>query len=169
MPNVLLFFIAALVVGCALGVVAHRDPVVSALFLTAHLLGVGALFLALTQQFLAVAQVLVYAGAIMVVFIFAVTMLSPKEDPLRFSLQKGYAVTGFVASAILFGCLTMVTYTAGLESRVGLGTPTLKPVQQFALDLFGPYLLPFEGTAFLLLVAFIGAILLGGRRPDSDS
>ncbi len=152
----------------AVGVVVSKEAVTSALFLTVHLLGVGSLFLALTHQFLAVAQLLVYAGAVMVVFLFAVTTLSPNEPPVRLFEKTGVSAAGVLAGLGVFGALTMGLKTGLLD---GLPIPTdhkLSTVESFAMDLFGPYLLPFEGTAFLLLVALIGAMILGGRRQIGD-
>ena len=168
MPDLVLVIVAIVTVVCAFGVIASREAVHSALFLTVHLLGVGALFLSLTHQFLAVAQLLVYAGAVMVIFMFAVTTLSPKEEPLRFFPLRPLPMMGFAAGAVVFGLLIRVFSSASLNDRLPLTGFELVPIQDFALDLFGPFLLPFEGTAFLLLVALIGAVILGGRRQRGD-
>lgn len=167
MPDILLVPVGLLAVICALGVILSRDTVYSALFLTAHLIGVGVLYLALTHQFLAVAQVLVYAGAVMVVFVFAVTTLSPKEDPLKFSEQKGIFGIALVSTLTLFASVTMGFFSASITNFAPTDSAQLQPIQQFALDLFGPYLLPFEATVFLLLVALIGAMILGRKRQDN--
>ncbi len=167
MHDVFLIGAALITVVCAVGVIASKEAVNSALFLTAHLLGVGSLFLALTHQFLAVAQMLVYAGAVMVVFMFAVTTLSPKEDPFK-SLDNIPSMVGLLAGLGAFAALAF-TFSQGVTTDSA--TPkehSLVTVQSFALDLFGPYLLPFEGTAFLLLVALIGSVTLGGRRQPGD-
>lgn len=168
MPDPLLILAALLTVFCAFGVIMSREAVHSALFLTIHLLGVGSLFLALTHQFLAVAQLLVYAGAVMVVFMFAVTTLSPKEDPLQLFPLKPLNVFGILAGGAAFGLLLLSLGRADLSDRLPPADSSLVTIQSFALDLFGPFLLPFEGTAFLLLVALIGAVLLGGRRQLGD-
>jgi NADH-quinone oxidoreductase subunit J len=168
MHDVFLVLGALITVLCAVGVVASREAVHSALFLTAHLLGVGSLFLALTHQFLAVAQLLVYAGAVMVVFMFAVTTLAPKEDPLSFGHLQPKSLVGLLSGAVAFAMLMLVTRTANLAAGAPPEGEGLVTIQQFALDLFGPFLLPFEGTAFLLLVALVGAMILGGRRQLGD-
>lgn len=168
MPDLILVLVAIVTVFCAIGVIASREAVHSALFLTAHLVGVAVLFLALTHQFLAAAQVLVYAGAVMVVFMFAVTTLSPKEEPLRFFPLHPLPVMGFGAGMVMFGLLLRTFSVSQLSERLPAGGDELVPIQSFALDLFGPFLLPFEGTAFLLLVALIGAVILGGRRQRGD-
>lgn len=167
MPDFLLGLAALLTVFAAFGVITSREAVHSALFLTVHLLGVGTLFLALTHQFLAVAQLLVYAGAVMVVFMFAVTTLSPKEEPLRLLPINWKAFGGVLAGLAVFAALWVSIGRSGVNERLA-PAGGLIPVQTFALDLFGPFLLPFEGTAFLLLVALIGAVILGGRRQLGD-
>ncbi len=167
MNDIFLLGAALITVVCAVGVIASKEAVYSALFLTAHLLGVGSLFLALTHQFLAVAQMLVYAGAVMVVFMFAVTTLSPKEDPFKM-LDNVPSMAGLLAGLGAFAALAF-TFRQGIGIEAAASKErSLVTVQDFALDLFGPYLLPFEGTAFLLLVALIGAVILGGRRQPGD-
>ncbi len=168
MPDILLALAGLITVFCAFGVILAKEPVHSALFLTVHLLGVGSLFLALTHQFLAVAQLLVYAGAVMVVFMFAVTTLSPKEDPLQLWPLKGTSVAGISVGLFCCGLLWTTVQRQALYDRVAPAGHELVTIQSFALDLFGPFLLPFEGTAFLLLVALIGAVILGGRRQLGD-
>lgn len=167
-----LFFalLAAVTVFAAIGVIASREAVHSALCLTLHLLGVGALYLGLHHQFLAVAQMLVYAGAVMVVFMFAVTTLSPAEEPLKLLGQNGLPIVGIGIGLMTFGGLFWSFSISSLQARMPSGTNPegLVPVKDFAYDLFGPFLLPFEGTAFLLLTALVGAIILGGRRQVGD-
>jgi NADH-quinone oxidoreductase subunit J len=165
----------------AIGVISSKEAVHSALYLTVHLLGIAGLFLHLHHQFLAVAQMLVYAGAVMVVFIFAVTTLSPEEEPLKLLDQNGLPLVGVGAGFFAFvglfwtyqtsSKLTEMHATAekiALAEKAADTLPELTPASHFAYDLFGPYLLPFEGTAFLLLTALVGAIILGGRRQIGD-
>lgn len=168
MNEFLLILAGLITIFAAVGVIVSKEAVTSALFLTVHLLGVGSLFLALTHQFLAVAQLLVYAGAVMVVFLFAVTTLSPNEPPVKLFEKSGVSAAGVVAGLGVFGALTMGLKSGRLENLHDPSGAELSTVQSFAMDLFGPYLLPFEGTAFLLLVALIGAMILGGRRQLGD-
>lgn len=181
MSDFLVLFASLVTLGAAIGVISSKEAVHSALYLTVHLLGIAGLFLALQHQFLAVAQMLVYAGAVMVVFIFAVTTLSPDEEPLKLLDQNGLPLVGVGAG--LFGFFGLFwTYNqsstvaqmhqaaeaAAQANQADGALPNLAPASQFAYDLFGPYLLPFEGTAFLLLTALVGAIILGGRRQIGD-
>jgi NADH-quinone oxidoreductase subunit J len=142
------------------GVALSPQAVHSALFLTCNLLCVAVLYLLMSLHFLGAAQLLVYAGAIMVVFLFAVTVLAP-EDEMVGKWNDSYRITGVIVAAILGACLVLVNSTAVLHD---VAAPDHGTLRQFATDLFGKYVFPFEGTAFVLLVALIGVVLLGHRR-----
>lgn len=141
-----------------LGVVFSPQAVHSALFLTCNLLCVAVLYLLMSMHFLGAAQLLVYAGAIMVVFLFAVTVLAPEDEMTGSKSQRN---SGIVVASVLGGTLTAVASTANLGSSV---QPFGGSVPEFAAALFGRYVFPFEATAFVLLVALIGVVLLGHRR-----
>lgn len=169
MPDILLYLLSFFAIASAIGVVIAKEAVYSALSLTVNLLCVGGLFLALHHQFLAVAQLLIYAGAVMVVFMFAVTTLSPDEEPLKFTGDDGLPILGVATGLLSVGALTYGMANAGLSYQQDASKAAeLVPPSVFAADLFGPYLLPFEGTAFILLTALIGAVILGGRRQIGD-
>jgi NADH-quinone oxidoreductase subunit J len=168
MADFILVALGLITVGAGVGVISSKETVNSALFLTLHLLGIGGLFLALHHQFLAVAQMLIYAGAVMVVFMFAVTTMPGHEEPLKFGPTNSTALLGVATGLLSFGGLFW-----GLSSFTFKAVESAEPVklelaESFANDLFGPFLLPFEGTAFLLLTALIGAVILGGRRQVGD-
>lgn len=170
MPDLLLLFVGLVALVAAIGVIAAREAVHSALYLTVHLLSIGALFLSLHHQFLAMAQMLVYAGAVMVVFMFAVTTLAPHEEPLNLMSSDGLPLFGILTGMLTFGGIYWSFSGANLSERVGAPASAegLVAPSSFAADLFGPFLLPFEGTAFLLLTALVGAVILGGRRQLGD-
>lgn len=154
------FVVAVLALLSAFGVAFSRQAVYSALCLTCNLLCVAVLYLLMSLHFLGAAQLLVYAGAIMVVFLFAVTVLAP-EDEMLGKWNDSYRLTGMVVAGMLGGCLVAVNSKATLNDLAVAEQGSLK---QFATDLFGKYVFPFEGTAFVLLVALIGVVLLGHRR-----
>lgn len=152
--------VAVMALASAFGVVFSRQAVHSALFLTCNLLCVAVLYLLMSLHFLGAAQLLVYAGAIMVVFLFAVTILAP-EDEMLGKWNDSYKLTGIAVAALLGACLVAVNSKAPLADLASAEQGSLK---QFATDLFGKFVFPFEGTAFVLLVALIGVVLLGHRR-----
>lgn len=159
-------FIASVVVALvalasALGVILSPQAVHSALFLTCNLLCVAILYLLMSFHFLGAAQIVVYAGAIMVVFLFAVTVLAPEEE-IKARLSDSHRLSGVLVAGLLGACLVAASWVAPLDlDTVGNYPAGLK---EFANLLFGKFVFPFEGTAFVLLVALIGVVLLGHRR-----
>jgi NADH-quinone oxidoreductase subunit J len=163
-PAVVTFWIlAVLAVGSAVGLVLRRNPIHGALFLVVHLATLGAFFLQMRAEFLAAAQVIVYAGAIAVLFVFAIMVLIPgKEetgpDPLR--AQRWLAVP--------VGGLLLVVLAVMLRSGLFRGAPAPGTVPggvaAIGRQLFTDYLYPFEVTSVLLLAALVGVIALTKRR-----
>jgi NADH-quinone oxidoreductase subunit J len=160
--QMLLFLVLALVaIASALGMLISRNAVYSALFLVLNFATVAVYFLLLNAPFIAVAQVSVYAGAIMVLFLFVIMLLGaeraaqaqsiPWQRPLAISLA---IVLLLEAGFILLGQRGVVPMVTS-ELPSGFGSPA-----QVGTELFQNYLLPFEVTSVLLLVAMIGAIVL---------
>jgi NADH-quinone oxidoreductase subunit J len=162
--QVAFWILAAMAVGSALGVVSRRNPIHSALFLVIHLATLAALFLKMRAEFLAAAQVIVYAGAIAVLFVFAIMVLIPgKEetgpDPLRSQRMLAVPVAGLLL--VLLGVM--------LRSALFQGATPAEAVPggvaAIGRALFTDYLFPFEVTSVLLLVALVGVMALAKRRP----
>jgi NADH-quinone oxidoreductase subunit J len=161
MEWVVFAIVAAGSVGTAVGLIVRPNPLHGALYLVGNLFCVAVLYLMLDAEFLALAQVIVYAGAIMVLFIFAIMLLVPGRaeegpDPLRparrLAAPAAAVVGGLVAAAV--------------ATRAGEG-PAAAPaggVADVGRRLFTDYLLPFEVTSVLLLAALIGALTLARRR-----
>jgi NADH:ubiquinone oxidoreductase subunit 6 (subunit J) len=163
----LLFFIAALgAIGGALGVVLLRNPFFSVLALVAHLVALALLFLLLNAEFLAASQLVVYAGAVMVLYVFVVAYIGGVDDP---GVAQGGAVGRlgplFAVALLVELCIAIVGSglaaldTAGADVGAGFGSPG--EVGKLLLEKF---LVPFEAASFLLLVAAVGAIVLARRR-----
>jgi NADH-quinone oxidoreductase subunit J len=157
-----LFLVLAMVaITSALGMLINRNAIYAALFLVLNFATVAVFFLLLNAPFIAVAQVSVYAGAIMVLFIFVIMLLGAERTGQTQSIawQRPLAITLAIillleAGFILVGQRGFVAPVAG-ELPPGFGSPT-----QVGTELFTNYLLPFEVTSVLLLVAMIGAIVL---------
>lgn len=151
--------IVALIFAC--GVAFSEEAVHSALCLTGNLLCVALIYLTLSLQFLAMAQLVIYAGAIMVVFLFAVTVLSPEEASFE-SHKDDPRWLAVLFGAALGAMLLCTTWTADVSTE----SPTNLPgqLQDFAKLLFGKYMFVFEATAVVLLIALIAATLLSHRR-----
>jgi NADH-quinone oxidoreductase subunit J len=172
-PDALTFVIAAvIVVAGALGVVFMRNPIHSALMLVMTLFGVAVLFVEEDAQFLAAVQVIVYAGAIVVLFLFVIMLLGvDRSEALRADhhrAQRGAAMVlglGVLAEVILLGA---GHWTTGASSTSGKLQGQGSNVAVLGKSLFTTYLLPFEVTSALLVVAVVAAVFLA-RRPDVTS
>ncbi len=161
MSAVLFLVIAALTVLGAFTVVVARSPVYSALGLVGTLFLIAVLFLSLDAQLLGFLQIIVYAGAIVVLFLFVIMLLNLQAE------LETLSAPGLVAAAALGG-LALAGLVAFGVVRTPLGAPALAdgfgntvPVAEL---LFTTYLLPFELTSVLLLVAIIGAVVIGKKR-----
>src|SRR3954452_21189854 len=162
------FFIAAFgAIAGAIGVVTVRNPFYSVLALVGHLLCLAALFLLLRAQFVAAAQVVVYAGAVMVLYVFVVAYVGGAEQMLRQATGPALRIGGAVFAAILFVELVIAFLssdvpgirTDGAQYDAAFGTP-----RQIGELLLTKFLLPFEVASFLLLIAAVGAVVLARRR-----
>jgi NADH-quinone oxidoreductase subunit J len=155
--------IAALAVGSALGLVLKRNPVHGALFLVVNLGAVAALYLMLGAEFLAAAQVIVYAGAIMVLFVFAIMVLIPGKEETGPDPRRGWRLLALPIGALLG--LQLLLVVRGLTAGTAPGTPAAPDgVEGIARLLFTQYLFPFELTSVLLLAAMVGVLLLARGR-----
>jgi NADH-quinone oxidoreductase subunit J len=160
MAFVAFFVIAAFAVGAALGLVLKKNPIHGALFLVANLGSVAALYLMLGAEFLAAAQVIVYAGAIMVLFVFAIMVLIPGKEETGEDPRRRYRLLALpVGLALLLELAVIVV--RGLPAR-GV-TPVRGSVETVGRLLFTQYLFPFELTSVLLLAAMVGVLLLTRR------
>ena len=164
-----LFFIAAIgAIAGAIGVVSLQNPFFSVLALVFHLLSLAALFLLLQAQFVAAAQVVVYAGAVMVLYVFVVAYVGAAESthfkaPIggaQRSFAIGFALALFIELSIaVLGSGLDALGTDGPDVPFGFGTP-----QQIGQALLTRYLVAFEVASFLLLIAAVGAVVLARRR-----
>jgi NADH-quinone oxidoreductase subunit J len=166
--EILVFAILAVTaVVCSILVISQRSPVASALFLIATMLSVAILFLLLNAPFLAAIQVIVYAGAIMVLFIFVIMLLNLRKDefgPERRKAQRFFAI--LFVFLLLIGLTTIIQVGAlGLKSTEEIAEPaTPAGAEPLAGLLFTKYLFPFELASILLLVAIVGAVVMAKRR-----
>ena len=159
--------LAVLVMGSAAGLLLRRNPIHGALFLVVNLGSVAGLFLTLRAEFLAAAQVIVYAGAIAVLFVFAIMVLIPgKEetgpDPLRGQRWMAVPLVGVFLVLVALALRSAVLRGSGPDVAVPGG------VQALGRLLFTDYLFPFEVTSVLLLVAIVGVIALAKRKVENE-
>jgi NADH-quinone oxidoreductase subunit J len=152
--------VALVVVGSALGLVLKRNPIHGALFLVVNLGSIAALYLMLGAEFLAAAQVIVYAGAIMVLFVFAIMVLIPGKEETGPDPRRRYRLAALPIGAALLAELTLIALRRG---AVPSGPPVPGGVETIGRLLFTSYLFPFELTSLLLLAAMVGVMLLAKR------
>lgn len=176
MQEVLFYIFSALTLLGAVMVVANRNAVNAAMFMILSLVGVAGLFLVLEAFFLAALQVLVYAGAVVVLFLFII-MLINVDRPLIGRADGATAIGGFLALLLLLGgCYVLFVGPHALPEpgapMVGAEPPEgnvmgfATSVRAYGYGLFTKYMLPFQVTGFLLLMAMIGVILLSKKTGE---
>ncbi len=158
---VLFFIFAAVAVAGAVILLAQKHPINSALSLIVVMGSLAVLYLLLGAEFVAAIQVIVYAGAVMVLFVFVIMLLNAGVEEPEGAGSRVARIFGYPAVALLAGLLTYVlTRTTG--GPVGLGS-FLGSTQDVGRLLFRDFLLPFEVTSVLILIAIMGAVVLGRR------
>src|SRR5271167_2211077 len=176
MSAVMFFLAAAGVISGAIGVVALRDPFYSVLALVAHLVSLAVLFLLLRAEFVAAAQVLVYAGAVMVLYVFVVAYVGGESGALGERLRgpgpvgSGLRLGGAIIGGALLIELLIALLGTGLEAIDSKGAGYSPGPQAFGTPayigklLLTRFLLAFEMASFLLLIAAVGGVVLARRR-----
>jgi NADH-quinone oxidoreductase subunit J len=165
--SVVFYPLAVLTVVGAAGVILSRNPVRSAMWLVATLALLAVFFVALHAHLVAALQIIVYAGAVMVLFLFVIMLLNLQQDPGeggRLGL-KTLALGGSAAASALFARVLWVSSSQQPVASLPEGFGTTKVL---ARVLFGEYLVAFELTSVLLLVAIVGAIVLARREPAAS-
>jgi NADH-quinone oxidoreductase subunit J len=164
----LFFFVvfAVVAVGCGISVVLQTHPISSALSLVGVMGALAVLYLLLGAEFIAMAQVIVYAGAIMVLFIFVIMLLNSGGET-----KAGRSVMVKVLGVPVLACFVVITawvFSSSFSDAApvhfgGFSDGTARSVGR---AIFGPYLLPFEVTSVLILVAILGAVVLARKELD---
>lgn len=163
-------FLAVLAAASALAMVISKNTVNSALFLVLNMVSLAGLFLLLEAQFLAIIQILVYAGAIMVLFLFVIMLLNVQDEE---NLFNKFRMKYFVAFLLGVGVFSQILYSLGSFTET---LPTISSemayvgtVEAVGDVLFTEYLLPFELTAILLTAAVIGALIVAQHKVKSGT
>jgi NADH-quinone oxidoreductase subunit J len=156
----------------AIGVIAFKSAVHSALSLILTLLFLALFYLLLNAMFIAIVQILIYAGAIMVLFLFVVTMLAPEQsdeeqrDRIPWQRWAGgvlsVVLVGALSYLLVSGASTVATKATGAESLSAV-VDKMGNTEAFGWALFHGYLFPFEVTSLLIVIAILGALIFGRR------
>jgi len=165
MPLALFWIFAALTLAFAMGVVFFRSPVSSAMSLVMSFVGLAALFVTLDAFFIGVVQVLVYAGAVMVLFLFIIMLLDIRADERRPVKLAAWAGGGLVVGGFLAVLTQVVVSMPSLQqTKPPLADPSLNDVAAVGFVLFRDFNLPFQVIGVLLLVATIGVVVLSRKE-----
>lgn len=172
MDTILFILFAGLAIGCAVSMVVQRNPLYSAISLVGVFIALAALYVTLAAPFIAAVQVIVYAGAIMVLVIFVIMLLNVEEEERGRLRLKFLIPTAIVLAGVLIAEAAFVIYF--VEVKAAPPEPSTSAVgltASIGTGLFTTYLLPFEITSVLLLMAIVGAMTLARRAnilpPDA--
>ncbi len=165
--EIILFVLFALV--CAVSsvlMITRSNPVISALYLILNFAALAGIYLLLNAQFIAVAQVIVYAGAIMVLFLFVIMLLRPEKEKL-FSINPKLKYSAVVLALLVLAQLVFIIFMSssklGSHAEVDASVKTGE-IETIGTVLFSRYILPVEAAGFLLLAATIGALVLAKKK-----
>ena len=161
----LLFWILTVIaLSCAIGVILRRNPISSVLFLIATFFAISGHYVLLNAQFLAIVNIIVYAGAIMVLFLFVIMLmnLNKESEPRKNRWLK-------IAGAIAGGCLLLVLVAALKDAAVDGQVATVNQgniglIKSLGKELFTTYVVPFEISSVLFLSAMVGAVVIGKKE-----
>jgi NADH-quinone oxidoreductase subunit J len=169
--HILFLGFAALAVVAAFNVILQRNPIYSAIGLIVVLCSLAALFLTLAAQFIAAMQIIVYAGAIMVLFVFVIMLLNVREEETRVDKQK---YLKWLAAPLFLGLLAevlaVVRYVNLPQQPLtsAAGAAQLGTVEDIAKGMFTDYVIPFEAASVLILMAIVGSMLLARKDKKED-
>ena len=162
-------YFAAVIVFCALMVVTRKNPVHSVLFMLPLFFHVAGIFVMLGAEFVAAVQVLVYAGAIMVLFLFVVMLLNVQKVTSRARFRAGWFVTvplGLTLAGFFMVILTRASFTGTEGVYTAQAVKAMGNSQALGMVLYTDFLLPFEIASVILLVAMVGAVVLAKKRME---
>ncbi len=163
---IVLFWVCAVVlIASGIWVVASRQPVHSVVGLIVNFTALGVLFLTLSAEFLAMMQILIYAGAILVLFLFVIALLTIGAQPI----ERGAGRLAFqTAPSVIAGLAALAVMGAGLRvawaQSAAAPTADLGTVATFGQQLLTTHVFAFEVTAFILLIAIVGVVMMAGRK-----
>ena len=165
MTEILFFIFAAMAIVSAMNVILNRNPIYSAVSLVITLFSLAGIFLLLEAYFLAVVQIIIYAGAIMVLFLFVIMLLNPDKEAKFLSLRNPRILIIALLSTVFIGMIiALVTGSVNYIGETAGSVGDLGTTKNIGLSLFTKYLLPFEIASLLLLVALVGAVLMTKRN-----
>ena len=168
--SILFYTLAAFILGFGVLVVTARNTVHCVVFLVANFLCVAMIYVMLGAEFLAIIQVLVYAGGIVVLYLFVVMLVNLKRGPDAAPVRRRQSRVGFVLAAVMLAEISAILVYSAARPASAVAAAAATPLQTVGntevvgMLLYTDYLIPFEVASMLLLVAMIGAILLAKKE-----
>lgn len=166
---ILFIFFALLALFASVMMITRKNPVMSAVFLILNFFALAGLYLLLNAQFIAVVEIIVYAGAIMILFLFVLMLLNQRSEEKLFGNKKPLKIFAIAISVIVLLQLSYIIFFANPSAAL---TPELQKsiqagtVETIGKELYTNYVLPFEAAGFLLLSATIGALILAKKKLE---
>jgi NADH-quinone oxidoreductase subunit J len=162
--QILFWLLTAMALGSALMVIVSKNPVYSVLFLIATFFAISGHYVLLNAQFLAVVNIIVYAGAIMVLFLFVIMLMNLSAD-LNLQKNKLLKFAGFIAGLCLFLVMVAALKNADIKTQmVQTGGGDIGLIKNLGVALFKDYVIPFEISSVLFLSAMVGAVVIGKKE-----
>ena len=162
-PLIVFFVLAALAVVGAVSLILQKHPIHSALSLIVVMVALAGLYLLLGAEFVAAVQIIVYGGAIMVLFVFVIMLLNDGEEE-RTNFSKLATLAGIPLAVAIAGFIAAAEAQASGALPVATANATLSSTKTISMLIFTEFVYPFELTSFLILVAILGAIVLAQRE-----
>lgn len=168
MVNVLFFLLAGLAIACAVSCVYHKNPLYSAISLIGVLLSLACIYLTLAAPFIAIVQILVYAGAIMVLVVFVIMLLNLDEDKPLTRLRYLYPIGGALGVVLLAQTLFIFYAVAKTPHQASEQGNVIGQTMSIGTAMYTEYLLPVEIVGVLLLMAIVGAMIMSRRMREPN-
>lgn len=161
---ILLFSLSAVI--SAIMMVTRRNPVNSAIFLIVNFFCISAIYLLLKAQFIAIIQIIVYAGAIMVLFLFVIMLLNLQDESKLTENITYKRITALLLSFLLFSILAITVYFSFIEKYpvINSAAEQMGTIESIGRELYTTFSFPFELVSFVLLAAIVGAIVLAKKK-----
>lgn len=164
--NIVTLLFAIMALGSAIMMITRRSPITSALYLIANFFSVSAIYLMLRSQFVAIIQIIVYAGAIMVLFLFVIMLLNLSGEKNLAETVTYKKLSAVVLGLLLFSSLGITAFFAffGKFKNMNPNAELMGTIESVGKELYTTYSFPFELVSIILLVAIVGAIVLAQKK-----
>ncbi len=167
LQSIFFAFLAVIAISSAVVTIASKHPVKSAMSLIVHFFSLAGLYLTLNAEFLSVVQILVYAGAIMVLVVFVIMLLNlGDEEKLKLKFNMRTILAALFAVVLIFQLVSAFLANPDLAHSLPSVSAKMGSAEAIGHELYTNYIIPFEAISFLLLAAIVGAVMLAKKKID---